>query len=121
MLTARGLAPGSYPFNFTVTSNAGSANVAVAMTVAVTPVLTIDSGQISTDGRPLVPVGDKDLTRTFTIRNTGTGSLDWNIDPAKFPAWLTMAPVAGSLTNGQVTTITVTVNRTDLAGWTVQV
>ncbi|MBI5092651.1 MAG: VWA domain-containing protein [Candidatus Hydrogenedentes bacterium] len=111
-----GLAPGNYTHDLSVTSspNVGSATVSVTMTVAVTPVLTIETGQVSADERPLVPLGDRDTTLTFTIRNTGTGSLDWNIDPAEFPSWLAMAPVAGSLTT-QTDTVTVTVDRTDLA------
>jgi hypothetical protein len=108
------LAPGNYTATINITSNAGSATINVFMSVAVVPVLTVDSGAVNSDGFPIVALGDEDNQRTFDISNTGTGTLDWEIDPNDFPIWLTMAPVAGARLPGETDTVTVTVSRLDL-------
>ncbi|MCC6490208.1 MAG: VWA domain-containing protein, partial [Candidatus Hydrogenedentes bacterium] len=109
-----GLATGVHSFTFPVTSNAGTVNVTFNLTVAEVPVLTVDTGFTNVDGDPLAPLGDSATTLDFTITNTGTGTLNWNIDPDDFPTWLSMAPVAGSVIGAQVDTVRITVNRAGL-------
>lgn len=108
-----GLEPANFTHTFTVASDGGNREVQIQMTVPATPVLTIETGLFGSDGQPLVPLGDKGTSTTFTIRNSGTGALDWNIDPTTLPAWLAISPVAGSITTGE-SLVTVTVNRTGL-------
>ena len=110
-----GLSVGGHTFTFPVTSDAGTVNVTVNLTVAEVPVLTVETGFLNGQAQPLAPLGDTATTFDFTIRNTGTGTLNWNIDPNTFPDWLSIAPVAGSNTGAQVTTLTVTVSRIGLS------
>jgi len=110
-----GLSVGVHTFTFPVTSNAGNVNVTVNLTVAQVPILTVETGFLNNLGQPLAPLGDSATTFTFTIRNTGTGTLNWNINPNTFPSWLSIAPVAGSNTGAQISNLTVTVSRIGLA------
>ncbi|MBN2308223.1 MAG: VWA domain-containing protein [Candidatus Hydrogenedentes bacterium] len=107
------MAAGNYTYDLVVTSDAGSATVTINMTVAVTPVLQVDTGAVDLEGQPILGVEDDETTAQFTISNAGTGTLNWQIDSANFPSWLTMNPVAGAIST-QVSTITVMVNRTGL-------
>ena len=109
-----GLATGVHSFTFPVTSNAGTVNVTINLTVAEVPVLTVDTGFTNSDGDPLAPLGDSATTLDFTIANTGTGTLNWNIDPDDFPSWVSMAPVAGSVVGAEVDTVRITVSRAGL-------
>lgn len=111
-----GLSPGQYSHTFAVTSDAGDVNVTVNMTVAEVPVLTIDTGFLNNSNGPLAPLGDEDTEFDFTITNSGTGTLNWNIDPNDFPEWLNIAPVAGEVQGAlEVDTVTITVSRIGLA------
>jgi hypothetical protein len=110
-----GLAVGNHSFTFPVTSDAGNVNVTVNVTVAQVPVLTVETGFVNSTGQPLAPLGDTATTFAFTIRNTGTGTLNWNIDSNSFPSWLSIAPVAGSNTGAQVSNLTATVSRIGLS------
>lgn len=111
-----GLSPGQYSHTFAVTSDAGNVNVTVNMTVAEVPVLTIDTGFLNASNNPLAPLGSAATTFPFTITNTGTGTLNWNIDPDDFPGWLSMTPVAGDVQGAlEVDTVTITVSRAGLS------
>lgn len=119
-----GLLPGLYSHTFAVTSDAGNQNVTVNATVAEVPVLTIDTGFVNSSGNALAPVGTTATTFPFTIRNTGTGTLNWNINPNSFPAWLSMAPVAGNVQGAlEQSAVTITVSRAGLAagGYSAQI
>ncbi len=107
------LEPGEYTHDLTVESGAGDAAVSVRMTVAVTPVLTVEAGAANASGLPLAAFGADRNEATITIRNTGTGQLDWSIPSGEFPSWLSASPVAGS--QGESTqTVTFIVDRTGL-------
>lgn len=118
-----GLIPGNYTHTFQVSSDAGNVSVTVNMVVAEVPVLTIDTGFVNDSNNPLAPLGDEATTFEFTITNTGTGTLNWNIDPADLPEWLSMAPVAGDVQNGVFDTVTITVSRANLtpSGYSAQI
>jgi hypothetical protein len=110
-----GLSVGIHTHSFPGTSDAGTVNVTVNLTVAEVPVLDVDTGFLNNSGQPLAPLGDTATFFNFTIQNAGTGTLNWNIDPATFPTWLSIAPVAGSNTGAQVSNMTITVDRASLA------
>jgi hypothetical protein len=118
-----GQAPGQYSHTFAVTSDAGNVNVTVKMTVAEVPVLTIDTGLLNGSNNPLASVGSTATEFPFTITNSGTGTLNWNIDPEEFPDWLNISPVAGDVQGAEVDTLTITVNRIGLepGGYSAQI
>jgi hypothetical protein len=103
---------------FQVTSNAGSATISIQASVEQ-PVLTITSGLTNSQGQPattqagvpIVDLGTNLNTATFTVANTGTGVLNWEINTNQFQPWFALSPVQGSLTEGQSQTVTVTVTR----------
>ena len=108
------LAPGNYTFDLQITSDAGNATVTVNMSVAVVPILNVDTGSVDLDGQPLLEFGTESSVETFTINNAGTGTLDWEINVDEFPDWLTFDRASGSNTTG-TTTITATVDRSQLS------
>ena len=87
--------------------------ISVRMTVAAQPVLGVDTS----GGAGAVALGEEYTEGAIHLRNLGTGTLNWSIDPAAFPAWLTISPqpLEGVLeTNEDVATLSVTVDRTGL-------
>ncbi len=53
---------------------------------------------------------------TFTITNTGSGSLDWTISTSTLPSWITISPSAGSNAAGISTQVNVMVDTTGQSG-----
>ncbi|GMW03759.1 MAG: hypothetical protein AMXMBFR84_48930 [Candidatus Hydrogenedentota bacterium] len=98
----------------TINGQLQSIDVTIRATVANVPVLSVVTGQVNNSGEPLAAVGDQATTFQFTVGNTGTGTLNWNINNSQFPSWLTIAPLAGVRQAGQTQTVTITVNRTGL-------
>lgn len=100
-----GLAAGPYAFDspgmVVADDSAGdpvvpTVAVAVRMVVAERPVISVDTGtdvdgvpHVDLDGVPFLPMG-LDETATFGIENIGSGTLNWQIDDAFFPAWLSL-------------------------------
>ncbi len=100
-----GLSPGIYSDNIEFTSNGGDVTVPVTMTVpGPTPQLSVST--------TVLEFGTNLTELTFTIRNTGTGTLNWNI--AESIPWLTASPLSGSTTT-ETEIITVDVDRTGLS------
>ena len=116
-----GLAPGDYSYaapGIVVSSDAGEATVAVYMTVAALPVLSIDTdGRYTSDPVPIpyVFVEDNDVTTQFAVENVGTGTLSWSLeDTDAFPTWLeSVLPQSGSVEPGASSVVTVTISRDD--------
>lgn len=84
-----------------VTSNGGNTGVTVTQAAPAppVPVLAVAPGDR--------PVNANAGSTTFTVQNTGTGTLTWNA--ATTDAWLTtINPNTGSLTAGASATVTVT-------------
>ena len=100
----KGLAPGTYTGSVTLASNGGGATIPVTMSVPTEPTLSL---------APLaLDLGTNLDERTFTIRNTGTGALDWSAGPGA--AWLTIQPSSGRVTTAPIV-VTVHADRTGLA------
>ncbi|MBD3337381.1 MAG: hypothetical protein GF355_17855, partial [Candidatus Eisenbacteria bacterium] len=99
-----GLDPGDYSGQVTVTAaGADPEVVTVLMTVLEDPIL-----MLSTD---LIQFGCEANERTFTIANSGSGTLRWTITNDQ--PWITVDPDTGS-TGEETDGITVTVDRTGL-------
>ncbi|MBI2421601.1 MAG: VWA domain-containing protein [Candidatus Hydrogenedentes bacterium] len=92
--------------------------VSVTVTAAIprVPVMELIAQGIDDFGVPFVNL-DSDLTEvTFVIRNTGNGTLNWMIDPAQLPAWITsITPTQDSLDPGRQQSIKITVSRDSLS------
>lgn len=80
-----GLSPGTYTGHLLVTSNGGDATILVEMIVS-DAVLVVE---------PLTLVFmPSEPTKTFTISNGGTDTLDWSLE--LFDPWVSAAPMSGS-------------------------
>ncbi|MBM3289863.1 MAG: BACON domain-containing protein, partial [Candidatus Hydrogenedentes bacterium] len=101
-----GLAANAYTGTIAVTSDGGTADIAVDMTVAPAQLVvlptTINFGKFATD-------------KLLTIRNGGTGTVNWAIDTAGFPVWLSIAPPLTGDVTGETDAVIVSVNRGVLA------
>jgi len=101
-----GLGPGTHKGTVTITPASGApATIPVTMVVPESPVLIINP-----------PVLDFDSTKTslnFAIINSGTGTLTWTISDDQ--SWIATNPPNGSNLANESKTITVTVDRRNLA------
>lgn len=82
----------------------GSATVQGQSQTTATPILSVSATSLN--------FGSSTTSGTFSITNTGGGTLTWNI--ADDQTWLGCSPSSGSTTTG-ISTITVTVSRINLA------
>jgi len=98
-----GQAVGKHEGRVTLSSNAGTREVAVSMEV-VSPKLTVSPTSLS--------FGTTSTEKTFSIRNTGSGTLTWTISDDK--SWISVSPTSGTTTT-ETENITVSVNRQGLS------
>jgi len=98
-----GLAAGNYNGNVTITSNGGDQVVSVAMDI-LPPVMQLSSN--------LLDFGSSEDNQTFTITNSGSGTLNWSIVGDQ--DWISLWPSAGS-TDTEEDEISVTIDRAGLA------
>ena len=111
-----GLAPGAdYSGVITIDSNGGTKTVRVALSVPGTPGLDVSPKTVSLLGTT--------TTGTFTVTNTGNGPLNWSLklqDPSDstatiaLPSYMTISPLGGVTAPGASTTVTITIDRTNL-------
>lgn len=54
--------------------------------------------------------------RSFTIGNAGGGTLSWSakLDAVDMPEWLVVSPVSGTASSGEATTVTLSLNMTNV-------
>ncbi|MGB8170299.1 MAG: kelch repeat-containing protein [Chthoniobacteraceae bacterium] len=104
------LAPGSYSdiVTFTNVNTAqGNTTRAAALTVTAFPALTVTpAAGVTAYGRYGGPFTA--FNGTFTLRNTGIGSMDWTA--GKNADWLTLSVTSGTLAPGDSATVTATIN-----------
>ena len=101
-----GLTGSDFTGSITVNSNGGVVNISVGMGVSEAPVLDVS---------PLIL--DFDSTRTdstFSIRNSGGGTLTWSILISSLPDWITLSPSEGSTTT-ESDSVNVSISRFELA------
>jgi Viral BACON domain len=108
-----GLAAGTYSGTITAAATgATSKTLPVSLTVsapAATPVIGLSTTSLAFTG---TAGGTNPTTQSFTISNTGGGTLTWTAGDNA--AWLTLSPASGTNTG----TITASVNLTGLAAGT---
>lgn len=97
------LAPEEYHGIINITSNGGDASITASMTVPQPPVLAVSVTSLD--------FGKADTALSFTITNTGGGTLEWSIASNKH--WLSANPSEG-VTRTEGDEITVTVDRKGL-------
>ena len=93
-----GLENGNYHTEISVSSNGGDENIFLTMDVG--PVITLNTDTLEFDSTF--------TERTFTIQNTGTGTMNWTITEDE--EWLSLAPLSGS-SSGEINTVIATVDR----------
>ncbi|MDP8239170.1 MAG: choice-of-anchor D domain-containing protein [Candidatus Hatepunaea meridiana] len=100
-----GLSDGSYNGTITVDPNVGAnKTVSVQMTVAPQPELSLSESSLD--------FGSTDNEKTFTITNSGVGTLEWAITVDE--NWLSASPTSGTTTTGS-SVVTITVDRDGLS------
>jgi len=99
------LQPGAYKDTVSITSDGGSGNVAVTMTVPE-PAPSLSVTPLSVD------FGTTDTQKTVTVGNKGGGTLTWQA--SKQQAWLTFSLSNGSLSSGKSESMSLTVDRANL-------
>ncbi len=102
-----GLAPGTYTATVTVTSNAGSQVVRVALTEPGAPALQITP--------TLVDFGASGVSGSFTLQNVGAEAVSWAlasqaVNPA-LPAWLQANPSSGTTPASESVVVALSVDR----------
>ena len=106
--------------------NSGNTGGHAGCTYGVTVPDVGDSPVISVDTTPLDGTADEGTTTdtSFTVGNTGTADLTWNVDTsddascatAATTPWISFAPASGTVATGAAdTTVTVTLDATTLA------
>jgi len=126
-----GLAPADtdYEWTFQISATDGGGNavagvsIGVRMNVARVPAINVDTGvgaggvpNVDEDGIAFVPLGTTEETATFIVSNQGTGTLNWTVNAAALPRWVTsLVPAQASLEPLDRVTVTVTVSREGLS------
>lgn len=95
-----GLAPNHYAGVITVTSNGGNETCNIEMEIPAEPILSFEPNTLN--------FGHDKESLPFTIKNNGTGNLNWTLTPNK--TWITLSETS----NTNQSTINVSVNRAAL-------
>jgi len=106
-----GLVPGTYTGRIDVTGNAANSPRAIDVTLNVTggadaPLIQLNKSTIS----GTVSQGNSPAATSFTVTNSGTGTLNWSAakaDTGQGTTWFTIAPVSG-ISTGEADTVDVT-------------
>jgi hypothetical protein len=109
-LNVTGLKAGSYPG--TLTFSYGSITEQVMVTLTVSPVAIISAQPNSLTFT--TTQGTNPSPQNLTITNTGDATLNWSIDHASLPSWLTISKTSNSLAPKQPDTIAATPNVSQL-------
>ncbi|MHC5183829.1 MAG: BACON domain-containing protein, partial [Planctomycetota bacterium] len=108
-----GISAGQYSYAFDV-SDPAAANSPQTVTVdldVVGPILGVSNTAFSFT---VLEGGANPADQILTVQNTGGGTVNWSIDTTGKPAWLTIIPTSGALTNGQSELVTLSVGITGL-------
>ncbi|MEK7396065.1 MAG: hypothetical protein AAB116_03915, partial [Candidatus Poribacteria bacterium] len=101
-VSREGQQPGNYTDTIAITSNSGTANIPVTMSVSEpSPILSFAPDTFD--------FGTTETQKLLTITNKGGGALNWQA--ANQQSWLTLSSKSGSLNAGASQTVTLTVTR----------
>ena len=98
------LPPGQHPGAITITSNGGTEEISVTMMIAPEPELYISHRSLD--------LGDDKEVLTLTIKNIGTGLLNWNLTVDQ--PWVSLIPEGDKTEVEKEVEVTVKVNRENL-------
>jgi hypothetical protein len=101
-----GLAAGTYTGEVRINSDGGDRSIAVVLTVVAPPTLEVTPQSLD--------FGGSETSRTLVVRNSGAGTLAWNVTTAP-PGAYSLNKTDGSLVSGASETVTVTLNRSLLS------
>ncbi|MCC6152235.1 MAG: VWA domain-containing protein [Candidatus Hydrogenedentes bacterium] len=110
-------APGTFAETLSIAWRTGTLGLEGSWPILVTttilpPVLQINGDPVTFTN---VPQGGGTVTQTFEITNSGQSTLDWAIVLAGLPAWIqSITPNSGTTVNGEIDTITVTLDPSTL-------
>ncbi|HSU14349.1 BACON domain-containing protein [Longimicrobium sp.] len=114
-VSSAGLAAGTYNGAVTISAPGATGSpktVAVSLTVAAGPALGVSAASLgfaTQQGSPPPP-------QSFTVSNTGGGSLAWSA--SSNASWATVSPAGGSLAGGSSAPVTVSIDPTGLGAGT---
>lgn len=102
--------------SFTITASGDATNtITINLTAAIplTPDFVLEADAVDDRGIATLAVAAGVESRTFIIRNEGTGTLDWSF--GELPSWIaSLSPSQGSLEPNVQQTVTLTVDREGL-------
>jgi len=103
-----GQTAGTYNGTLHVSSNGGSADVCMTMTVPGPPLLSVSPKTLD--------FGIGSVSLTFEVSNSGGGSLNWNASENPETSWIVgINPSSGSLSSEEKEVVTVIVDRSGLS------
>lgn len=118
----RSLAPADafeFAFSFNVVGTGAvfeTVAVSVQMRVPQIPAIEIISDGVDNTGVPFINVDVDRTSKSFIIRNTGNGVLNWAFRPNEFPAWISsITPSQSGLDPNTEQAVTITVDRSSLS------
>jgi murein DD-endopeptidase MepM/ murein hydrolase activator NlpD len=110
-LNTAGMASGTYTGTIEMSAQGASGSprtVTVTLTITPGPALQVGATSLSFSAQQ----GSTPAMQTFTVSNSGGGTLNWNA--AENLGWLTISPSSGSLAAGASISVTVSVNTSGL-------
>ena len=104
-----------HSFNVTASGDASNTvTISLTATIAQVPVFVLEADAVDDRGISTLAVPANVTTRTFVIRNEGSGSLAWSF--GLLPSWIAaISPSQGSLDPNVQQTVSLTVNRAGLS------
>ena len=79
--------------------------------------LVVPANAIMTLSEPILNYGYFENSQTFTVKNEGNIDFDWNLDNSS-NSYISASPNSGTLTKGDSTVVTLTLDRTNLSSQT---
>lgn len=104
----------SYTFNIVASGDATNiVTIDLSASIAQFPEFVLEADSVDDRGISTLLIPEAENSRTFVIKNTGAGSLDWRF--GELPSWIaSISPAQGSLEAGTQQTITLSVDREGL-------
>lgn len=119
---ATGFSPVTVAVDRTLIAPSRDENATANITFRSVVAGTIQTAVVTVTARVLPPTltvtpltldfGTRQSEKLLAIWNSGVGSVNWNINTAEFPAWLSLSPSSGSATGAATNAVNVVVDRT---------